>query len=229
MVGTLIVSPVSEIAVLLSMSVLGWVNLAIMGGMALASYLANRNKKNPKTTTRNPLDPEFGPLQASVLSRSMARLDPRTRSSLPNGFEQTGIRGINDTFSAGRGNLENILTSRGLSTSPIAANVLGRHEGARLGNIGNFRTQLPLLNRELENEDIGIASRLLGMGRNTTEQEFQEPNNTAGNVAMDVMSMLGYMYGQGAFRGGGGGRGGITGGGFGAGSGLPSYPWFSLV
>jgi hypothetical protein len=124
-------------------------------------------------------------------------------SSLPEGFETGGISTINKTFDAGKQSLENVLTARGLGTSPVAGSALGKYEGNRVGEVSRFRRDIPMFERQLRQEDEEEVLRLLGMGRGLTFEGNR--GGGAAGAAENLASMMGFLYGQGAFGGGGGG------------------------
>lgn len=169
--------------------------LITSGISAIGGALSNRKKQQTSTTTPT-LDPAFGPLQTSIIDRAMQRF--QQPSALPPGFASGGIKTINDTFNTGRQSLENVLSARGLGTSPVAGSALTQHETGRIGEISGFRRNLPLLERDLQNQDMEQAMRLIGQGRglNTTATT---PGNMVGGGISDMATMLGFLYGQGAF------------------------------
>lgn len=77
-------------------------------------------------------------------------------SSLPPGYEAGGIRKINEANAGARLAAQNAAASKGLS----GAAVFGLNapiETSRANQIADFRTQLPLLERQLMNEDIATS------------------------------------------------------------------------
>ena len=171
----------------------------IMGGASLVGgWLSGRNKQSSTPT----IDPAFKPLQQMLIDRATKRLS--MPSSLPEGFETGGISTINKTFDAGRQSLENVLTARGLGTSPVAGSAMGKFEGGRVGVVARFRRDLPVVERQMRQEDEEEVLRLLGLGRGMT-YEGRGGGGAAG-AAENLASMLGFLYGQGAFGGAGGGR-----------------------
>jgi hypothetical protein len=177
--------------------------LALTAASAIGGALANRKKQ--QTTTQTPtIAPEYGPLQQLLIQRATDKL--RNPTALPAGYETGGIKTINDTFDTGQQSLENTLSARGLSRSPIGGTPLARMQGNRLSSISNFRTNLPLVQRQMQQEDQAGALDLLGMGRGATVTG-QQPGDMLGGGVSGLAQMLGFLYGQGAF-GGSGGRGG---------------------
>lgn len=173
--------------------------LALSAAGAIGGALSNRKKKQTSTSTPS-IAPEYGPLQQLMIQRATDRL--RNPTGLPAGFETGGIKTINDTFDAGQQSLENTLSARGLSRSPIGGTPLGRMQGNRLSTIANFRTGLPLVQRQLQQEDEESAFNLLGLGRGN-EFSTNQPGDMLGGGLEGLASMLGFLYGQGAFGGGG--------------------------
>lgn len=178
--------------------------LALMGGSIVGGWLSGRGRTNTSSTSTT-LPTEMGPLQQMLINRATDRL--RTGSALPAGYETGGIKSINDTFSMGQQSLENTLSARGLSRSPIGGTPLTRMEGQRLGTIGNFRAGLPLLNRQLQQEDESGIMQMLANARGVSSTGTT-PSNRAGGAADSLAQMLGFLYGQGIFNkmpvGGGG-------------------------
>jgi hypothetical protein len=147
--------------------------------------------------------PEYGPLQQLMIQRATDKL--RNPTGLPAGYETGGINAINDTFDTGQQTLENTLSARGLSRSPIGGTPLARMQGNRLSSISNFRTNLPLVQRQLQQEDQASAFDLLRLGNGSTST-FNTSGNAAGGTMEGLAQMLGFLYGQGAF-----GKGGVSG------------------
>lgn len=187
--------------------------LVLSGASFLGGMFGNRGKTskstNTSTTTTN-LSPGATGLNDQLLSMIRGRLS--APSALPQGYEAGGIRDINSVFDVINQSKNANLTARGLSDSPVAG--IGT-DNARAGEIAKFTSGLPLVNRQLENENMDFASRLFslqprsqtttGSGTNT------QPGNMLGGGLDSLASMLGFLMGQGAFGKGGGafGHGGI--------------------
>jgi hypothetical protein len=159
-------------------------------------------KKKATQTTAPTLDPAYGPLQQRVLQLAQQRL---AGSSLPAGYETGGIKSINSAYDLVHQNLANSLTGRGLATSPVAGAAETAFSGARAGDVGTFRANLPLVERQLQTEDLGLATNLLGQGRGATT------TTTAGGGLAggfeNLSGLLGYLMATGAFKAPGGGNG----------------------
>jgi hypothetical protein len=104
---------------------------------------------------------EYGPLGNLMRSTVESRL--RSGSGLPAGYEQQGIRAINDSMRGVNTSLQDKLTSSGLLGGPAEVNLAAIAENARGGQIADFRSSLPLLGRQLQNEDLNMASMLTNM------------------------------------------------------------------
>lgn len=189
------------------------------GVSGLFGLLSNRNRNTQRqtTTTTPTMDPAYGPLQQMLIDAARARL--QTPTALPAGYEAGGVNTINRTFDLASQNAENTATSRGLSTSPAGGGVLERLNNARAGQIGQFRSGLPLIERDLRNQDMDLTSRLLNFGRGSTStgdgSSVQESGGGAAGGGMNLMTMLGLMMGQGLIGGrngaaAGGGASGVT-------------------
>jgi hypothetical protein len=163
--------------------------------------LGNKDKKYTQTSSTVPqIDPAFRNLQSIILPMIEKRLSsPR---GLPEGFEAGGFRDINRTFDTGRQSLENTLSARGLSRSPIAGSALARHDTGRIGEMAGFRTRLPLIEREMQQEDLMTALQALNMGRGaqTTTTSTQPGQGGFASGLNSLSAMLGFLFGQGAFN-----------------------------
>ena len=69
-----------------------------------------------------------------------------------------------------------------------------------------MQQQLPLIERQFQQEDLASALQLLGMGQqgSKTVTEGNLGGSRLGGGISGLASMLGFLYGQGAFGGGGG-------------------------
>ena len=182
--------------------------LLMSGASFLGGALANR-KKTSTSTSMPTLDPSFGPLQSMLLKNATDRLqNPVSLAGGP--FETGGTANINKTFDIGKQSLENVLTARGLGTSPVAGSALARHETGRIGAIAGFRSNIPLWDQERQQQDMQSALQLLGQGRGNTNT-LTSPGNVLGGGLEGLAQMLGFLMGQGAFAG----KSGSTGSSFG--------------
>jgi hypothetical protein len=175
-----------------------WIPAAMIASSLISGLLAN--KKQTSTQTSAPtIDPAYGGLQQMLIDSITKRMS--SGSSLPAGYETKGIQDINRAYGNAGTSLSNTLTARGLSTSPVAGNAATQFEMARGGDIGRFQQNLPLVQRDLENQDFSLINSILGQGRGQTSTMTQA-GNQAGGAATSLSSMLAYLYGKGAFNGG---------------------------
>lgn len=167
-------------------------------GATAGGALSNRSSQSTTPT----LDPSMQPLQNTVLAMIQKRLGD---GSLPAGYEANGLKGINAANAGADMNLNANLTARGLASSPIAGNALLRSSIARQGQIGTFESNLPLVQRQLQNEDLGLSGDILrgGRGFSTTREE----GGGAAGAFTNLAQYMGYLSGKGAFKGGGGANG----------------------
>lgn len=173
-----------------------WVAPAVIAGIsALSSWLSNRNKNN---ATQLPVTPEaYQGLEGTLINQIMKRLSGG--SSLPSGYEAGQIGGINRTYDLANQSLGNQLTARGLGQSPIAGAGAAQMQQSRAGDIVRMQQGLPLLERQLGNEDLDLARQVLGAARGV--QTTSGAGGLAGG-ATSLANMLAFLYGSGAFGGG---------------------------
>jgi hypothetical protein len=163
------------------------------------------NKSKQTTTTTPTLDPAYGPLQKMILDRIMQRLQGSPSLS---GYAATGIGDINRTYDLAGQNLENSLTARGLSTSPVAGAAGAKLQAGRAGSIAGFQNSLPLLLDSLRRQSLSDATGVLGFGRGSTTMGTTEAGGGAAGAFTNLAQLLGFLYGKGAF-----GQGAAAGGG----------------
>ncbi len=150
----------------------------ILGGLTGAGY----NPLGPQTSTSTGtstgttfgetlsdiapyVTPEFAPLVGQVRG-TLERRTAGPGATLPAGYVETGIRGINEAYAPAEAGLRNLAARRGISADTyLTASPVAR---ARAGDIAKFRAQVPLTERELQNQDLQLAtaiSEVFGKGQ----------------------------------------------------------------
>lgn len=163
--------------------------------------LGNKKQTQTSTSTTTPtLDPAYGPIQSMLLQQIQQRMT--NPSKLPSGYEAGQISSINNTYNQVGQSLDNRLTARGLGTSPVAGAGAATLEAGRGGDIVRMQQGLPLIERQMQNDDLAQAMQMLGYGRGTTvTSTATTPSNMLGGAATSLSSMLAYLYGKGALGG----------------------------
>lgn len=137
--------------------------------------------------------PEYAGLMAQLRKQMEARL---SQGPLPAGFEETGLRKISDTYRGGEQAVQNQLIGRGLLGSPAEATAFAQQFALpRLGEMSNFRANIPLQARQFQNEDWSMLSALLDMfgkgqkesGSSTTRTNSSSRSGGGGGGGMSVM------------------------------------------
>lgn len=177
---------------------------AITAGASLIGGLFKKKQTQASTSTMAPtLDPAFGPLQSTIMNQVMARL----KGGGPDlsGYAGSGVADINHTFDLIKQSQGNNLTARGLASSPVAGVVDANRDMARGGEIARFQNSLPLLSRELQNQDLGFAANFLNAGRGTTSTSTGSATGGGGLAGgfENLAGMLGYLISTGKLGGNG--------------------------
>ena len=168
---------------------------AIAGAATVAGDVIG-NTAGARTSTSAPvISPEFQPLATLLRNRATQRLQ--------SGFDtaplaSTGISDINNVYSGIKQSIGNDLTARGLSTSPIAGTVGANVDLARAANITNFLNTLPMMQRQMQNQDLALAGNVLGefgTGRTATGA-----GSALGAGLGSAGEVLAYLNGLGAFQ-----------------------------
>ena len=167
-----------------------------MGVSAAGNYLNNRSqaKARASSTSMPTMSPEYMGLQNALLPSITRRLT--NPSGLPAGYETGGIAKINRTYDLGKQSIDNNLTARGLGGSPIAGAAGTRLETGRLGTISDFQQEMPMVARDMQNEDMRLAMSALQLGRGQTS------NSTSDNGQGGIGGLFGnLLQGAGTFIG----------------------------
>jgi hypothetical protein len=178
------------------------------------SFTSKQTSEQQQKSTATPVEmPEYTGLRDQLIKMAMDKLTAPVPIA---GYEATGVGNINKAYDLTRQTRENALTSRGLADSPIAGNADIMSENARAGEVANFQNQLPLLQRDLANQDwtqalqlftsrpMGQTSTGTASGTTTTSTPVMQ------SVIPSIASMVGFMYGQGLFNPKSGAAGGKT-------------------
>lgn len=187
---------------------------AIGLGSLLSGILSNRKKQQTTTsqsTTAPTFDPAFMGLRGQLLRRIQGRIGQGAGMGTVLG--NSAIANTNQVF----GNLAQASRDRLASAGTGGPGSGVAEASARNIDIGrgsaivNALNQVPLQQRQIENEDLGMATGLLGMGRGSTTNSTgttTQPGDLLGGIGAgisDFGSFLGSMYGSGQMGGGGGG------------------------
>lgn len=99
-------------------------------------------------------------------------------SSLPQGYASNAARAINESYAGADAAARNLAARRGLSGEQ-AYSVASPANTARAGALADMRGNLPLLERQMQNQDIGITQGLQSaFGRGETGQSTNWNNST---------------------------------------------------
>lgn len=162
---------------------------------AIGGAIPDSANQTGTSTTSPTLDPQFGPLQNSLLQQIMARMS--TGGPDLSGYEGTGIQNINKGYAGAQTNLDNSLAARGLSSSPVAGAGLAKLDTGRASDISSFQNTLPLLRDQFQQQNLGLAQQILGLGRGstTTSTGQQQSGGGWGDSLKNIANILSIYYG----------------------------------
>ncbi len=174
--------------------------------------------KGSSTQTSSPnLTPGLQGLMDQLTSKFGQLANPNTKN-----IEASGIQKINNNSNAQSEVVNNIMASRGLATSPVAATAEGNVQNQRFGQINDFQRDLPQLIQSLNLQGAGAASGFLnsapvgstitGATSNTGTSQSSNQQSTQGNqVTNQNQNSTGSTTGQTSTGGGvGGALGGLA-------------------
>jgi len=191
---------------------MGLMNFLFGGGKSTQHQTQTTSGTNTAMPT---FDPRFQPLLQTLLNRTGSNFN--RGSFLPQGFQTNAIEQINAANKGAETNLNASLAARGLGTSPVAAAALGGLQQQRQAQIGDLGVQLPMIERQMQQEDLANLMATLGLGRGVNQTSTSTSRGTgtttgqAGGPLNDIGGLMGYLYASGAFGGGAPGMGGTAG------------------
>ncbi len=178
--------------------------LVSIGLSAAGGALAN--SEGARTGTQAPtIAPGYQSLADLLKARAMARLNMGTDMG---GYRASGVNNINSAFDNAALGTNAGLEARGLATSPVAAAVAGKANTARAGDIATFLNGIPLLQRQLQDQDMANATNQVG--RFGVGQQTVAPGSAVAGGFGSAAEMLAYLNGKGVLGGGGFGGGNST-------------------
>lgn len=121
---------------------------------------------------------EYAPLDALMRQIMTGRLTSGT--GLPQGYAESQARAINESYAGADAAARNAAARRGLSAEQTYATASPSNV-ARAGALADMRAQLPLLARQLQNEDVAMTQGLqsaFGRGEKGQERSWQTGQKT---------------------------------------------------
>lgn len=184
---------------------------AILGAAGLVGgALKGKGGKTTTTTsstTTPTFDPAASPMRDMLLKTIMGRIG--SRSSFGAGLRSNAITNANQVFSNIGQAAQDRRNSLGLTGSPVEAAGRLNLDIARGGAITQRLNEIPLLEEQNDQANLGMASNLLSLfrGQKTTGTSTgQQDNGLAGMVGGGLEGLggiLGFLYGTGRIGGGG--------------------------
>lgn len=130
---------------------------------------SSMTQSGSRYSNRPVITAEYAPLDELMRGIMTQRL--AGGSSLPEGYASSQARAINESYAGADQAARNLAARRGLSGEQTYA-VASPGAAARAGALADMRAQLPLLERQMRNEDIGITQGLqAAFGRGEAGQQ----------------------------------------------------------
>lgn len=197
-----------------------WLIPALLGGLgAIGGGLGNRKQQTKTDSTQSgsfdtSSSPLYDPTTLGVRDNILARLLSRNEAvpDFTKEYELGGLENINTGNESLMRNVDRILTQRGLNRSPVGANASLQGMINKLNQGVQFRNTLPLLQRDIETNELDrltnffsglpVGQRTSGTSTGTSSGTQEQPGNVLGGLFGGGSSLLGLLYGLGAFGGG---------------------------
>jgi hypothetical protein len=136
-------------------------------GAGLSMWGAYRLNTDKARTQHD--DPKWEGDYASIdeLAREIIRkrMMQKNNDSYWNAYESGMIRNTNNTYGQVGSTLANVMAQRGLSRSPVAASALSNLHLSRASDIAQAQSQMPILRRQQEAQDLETLLRYLQLTR----------------------------------------------------------------
>ena len=156
------------------------------------SYSGSQSGNQFQTTT-----PNLSPLQQSLANMFVGGAQNLYGQNADlSGYTSSGLQNINQTAGLQNKALQNILASRGLSFSPAAGNALAMSEQNRLNQSSQFMNQIPLLQRQLQQQGLQGLMQAFGTLPTGVSVAGGGTSTTSGNQVGNVYgNPLGGLFG----------------------------------
>lgn len=196
----------------------GWINYALMGAGALASYLSGKSTKkqnqeqtSSSTTTSTPtLDPEISSARSKILQTYLNRLSDNNAGYLTS-YTGNALKTSDRTSDLQQQALDAMLASRGLTGSVAGLAAKRKSLSESFADKINTLSQVPLLSRQLQNEDLSglsgvVASAPYGTtqtnnskttGQTTTPGNWQTGLESGISSGISIAALLNKYYSKG--------------------------------
>jgi hypothetical protein len=128
------------------------------------------------STSAGTTTPTLSPESAAFMNQLIQKYTTQTAPSLT-GYSAGQTQGINANAGLQHQAVNNIMASRGLATSPVAATAEAGVEQNRVNQITNMQEQLPLLQNQLNLQNLGAATQFfntLPRGQQTAQIGTQQ-------------------------------------------------------
>lgn len=111
------------------------------------------------------------------LAKGLVENRLKSGSSLPEGFQSSGLRSINRAFSNPGAAAEGLGVKSGSFSPGVGASAMAQ-DSERRGKIADFMTSVPMMERQQQTEDIGLANAMTeAFGKGT---ETRSTTNSSG-------------------------------------------------
>lgn len=189
--------------------------LILTGLSGLAGFFGNKAKKQEQTSTTNSsqqTNQNFTGTSTPNLSSNQQQLSDLFTSGAINkylkgtdmsGITAGGLKQINQGADMKQIALRNSLASRGLSYSPYAGVVSAAQDSSRIGDSVNFLDQIPMLQRQLQSDDLGDLIKSFGALPTATTTSGTSSGTTTGTSTQKGTGLVGGSPWAGALEGAG--------------------------
>jgi hypothetical protein len=146
-----------------------------------------------KTTGTSTTAPNLSPAASSLVDKLIGQYSKLSQPLDLTGYTANQIRNINTNSDINSKVADQILASRGLSTSPISGTVAAGNQQNRMGQISNLEGSIPLLQQQLQTQNLQQAANFAGMlpglfGQTTNMSQTGQTSTTGTQTASGIQT-----------------------------------------
>ena len=176
--------------------------IAGLGGIAGAYGNQSNTSGNGTTNGTSTTTPNLSPELQALIDQIMKQAGGLTTPSL-SGYQAQQTQGINHNADLQSQSVNNIMASRGLATSPVAGTAQAGVEQQRFGQINQMNEGLPLLQNQMNLQNLGAASSAASMvpkgsttsgNQTTTNSGNQTQGGGVGGAVGGIASILASLF-----------------------------------
>jgi hypothetical protein len=162
----------------------------------LKNFLESQTQTQGATTSTSTTNPNLSPATQQLIDSLTRKYQQLTTPSL-SGYAAQQTQGINRNADLQSQAVQSIMASRGLATSPVSGTSQANVEAGRFGEINKMQAGLPLLQNQLNTQNLGAAANFMQMippgGTTNTQDTNQTQRSDQSSGGQNFQNTWGYQ------------------------------------